>query len=847
MRDSSASSVDLTNCDREAIHLLGMVQPFGFLIAVSFTDWLVERVSLNISRWMDAKPADLVGKPIHEVIHGNAIHAIRGNLHSAIMGNTTARLFGLDLAAGLTCDVAVHLVEKTVLIECEPTSNDPSFNAAATVQGMIARLLQTDNDRAFYHVAAREVRALTGFDRVMVYRFDQDGAGEVIAESARSGIESYLGLHYPASDIPRQARQLYERNWLRIIADVNAGPTPIEPPLDQQRRPLDLSMSTLRSVSTIHIEYLQNMGVQSSMSVSILREGRLWGLFACHHYSPHCVSFGRRTAAELFGQMFSLLMENRERKAEAEYEGRGQTLHQRLIAMMANEGLQFESIVAHLDDIADLLTCDGIALWMNDCAILRGQAPSEAQLSGLVQHLKGKGITGIYAQHDIGGEYPAAREFVERGAGMLVVPLSRAPGDYLIFFRVEAARHVNWAGDPSKPVTAGPLGDRLSPRKSFELWKETVRGQSLPWRPVECRIAENLRVSMIEVILHLSDVTAEERRSGQQRQDLLIAELNHRIRNILGLIRGVISQSKDPRHTIESFTSFVGGRIQALARAHDQITADHWGPGSFQALLKGEAAAYIGGKTERLTFSGPDALIAPEALTTLALVMHEMITNSAKYGALSDNRGRVEISTCFDQLGRYAIEWSEHGGPPVKPPTRRGFGSTVIERSIVHDLKGESRLDFLLPGLRAYFLIPAAYVAPAEAAHPPAPDPVHDVKATAPLPGEVLIVEDNLIIALDTEDMLRRIGVKTVRVVSSVEEALQRIEQRPPDFTLLDVNLGEETSFDIAEKLAARGLPFAFTSGYGEPIAFPDQFSDIQRLRKPYSLDSLRELLISPR
>jgi light-regulated signal transduction histidine kinase (bacteriophytochrome) len=205
---------------------------------------------------------------------------------------------------------------------------------------------RTDGHSERLEQPAREVRALTGFDRVMVYRFDQDGAGEVIAESARSGIDSYLGQRYPASDIPRQARQLYERNWLRIIADVNAEPSPIEPPLDRQGRPLDLSMSTLRSVSAIHIEYLQNMGVQASMSVSILREGRLWGLFACHHYAPHRVNFGRRTAAELFGQMFSLLMENRERKAESEYEGRGQTLHQRLITMMAGEGLQFESIVA---------------------------------------------------------------------------------------------------------------------------------------------------------------------------------------------------------------------------------------------------------------------------------------------------------------------------------------------------------------------------------------------------------------------------------------------------------------------------------------------------------------------
>jgi len=254
-----------------------------------------------------------------------------------------------------------------------------------------------------------------------------------------------------------------------------------------------------------------------------------------------------------------------------------------------------------------------------------------------------------------------------------------------------------------------------------------------------------------------------------------------------------------------------------------------------------------GDHVAKASFNGHAMLqVAPEALTTLALVMHEMITNSAKYGALSDNRGRVELSTSFDRLGRYAIEWSEQSGPPVKPPTRRGFGSTVIERSIAHDLKGESRLDFQLAGLRAYFLIPAACVVPTKDT-PPATIQTHEVTPAGPVPNDVLVIEDNLIIALDTEDMLRKAGVKTVRVASGVGEALRLIEQQLPEFSLLDVNLGEETSFEIAEKLAERASPFAFTSGYGEPVAFPEKFSHIQRLRKPYSFNSLRALLVSSR
>jgi len=447
----------------------------------------------------------------------------------------------------------------------------------------------------------------------------------------------------------------------------------------------------------------------------------------------------------------------------------------------------------------------------------------------------------VIARHDIGAEYPPGRAFAERAAGMMVVPLSRPARDYLIFFRREISRSVNWAGDPSKPVTSGPLGDRLTPRRSFELWRETVRGQSSSWLAVECRIAEALRVSLLEVILRLSDLTESERRRAQERQELLIAELNHRVRNILGLIRGVITQSKDSASDVEAFTKVIGGRIHALAMAHDQITADNWSAASFRGLIKAEAGAYLAAKADRVVISGPEVLIEPQAFTTIALVIHEMITNSAKYGALSDSIGRVEIATALDALGHLTIDWSEHGGPPVKPPTRRGFGSTVIERSIRHDLKGDAQVEFAPAGLRAVFTIPAAYVhaAPVEV-RSGAETVAESPEDGGRMPKDVLVVEDNMIIALDAEDIMRKFGVGTVRSASSVAQALREISDRPPEFALLDVNLGTETSFEIAKRLTEIGVPFVFATGYGEQVAFPPEFSDAPKLRKPYSIDSLR-------
>lgn len=842
---SIGASVDLTNCDREPIHLLGAIQPFGFLLAVSSSDWFVQHVSSNVADWLKVAPADMLGRSLLNFFHGDAIHTLRNQLHIVNMTGTTARLFGIHIDdSPRRFDLAVHTQDGLVVIECEPSVADSSVNASALVRGMMNRVQGMRDPRTLSRVAARELRALTGFDRVMVYRFAHDDSGEVIAESAHAGIESFLGLHYPASDIPRQARVLYERNWLRIIPDIEAVPSPIQPTLDSRGKPLDLSQSVLRSVSPIHIEYLRNMGVRASMSVSILREGRLWGLFACHHYAPLHVSFERRTAAELFGQMFSLLMENREREAESGYENRARELHNRLVQDMVGEENRAQSITKHLDAIADQLTCDGIGLSLGSQVTLHGMTPEPRQFAGLIQHLRTSLATsGNYASNEIRATYPEAAEFQERAAGMLAMPLSKLPRDYLVFFRREVAHTVNWAGDPNKPVTADPLGDRLTPRKSFELWRETVTGQSVPWSPADLRIANGLRISLLEVILRLTDQTEEEQRRAMQRQDLLIAELNHRVRNILSLIRGLINQSRDPDLTSVQFMDVVGSRIQALARAHDLITADQWGPALFSALVESEAGAYLNGGAQRVQLVGPDARLQPQAFTVLALVIHELTTNSAKYGALTDRRGIVTIQTRLDDSNNFIIDWRERGGPPVQPPSRRGFGSAVIERTIPYDLKGEAQIDFELAGVHAHFLIPGDYVRRVDEVAIAAYAATTSAPEEFLIPEDVLLVEDNFIIALDAEDALRKIGACEIRTASNVSAALEMIEERLPEFAVLDVNLGIQTSFEVANRLVALGVPFAFMTGYGENESFPAELAHIPRVRKPFTHQSLAAVL----
>ncbi len=831
--------LDLTTCDREPIHLLGNVQPFGFLLVLT-RDLNIISTSTNASEFLGIDHEVMIGGAADDLFASKAMHVIRGRMQMLRGPDAVERIFGIELRKDSKAlfDVAVHFSGPYVVIDGEPNTQENDLNASDFVRVMLGRLRNTVTFEAFCREAARQMKALTGFDRVMVYRFDPDGAGEVIAEVANPSLVSYLGLHYPASDIPKQARILYERNWLRIIPDINAEPFPLSPQLGKDG-PFDLSMSSVRAVSKIHIEYLQNMGVGASLSVSILRDSRLWGLFACHHYSPRHISFERRTAAELFGQMFSWILEGREREQDVAYENRAREINNTIMTEMASGKPALETLTSLLDQLGHVISCDGAAVYNDGQVTMSGLTPTSDEFAGLVKFLNAQTITGVFAVNEIAKLYPPAADFVERAAGLLAVPISRGPRDYLIFFRAEVARSVTWAGDPSKPIAMGPHGARLTPRKSFETWREVVRGQSTHWRPADIRIAEMLRLTVLEVILRLTDAAEKERRNAQERQELLIAELNHRVRNILSLIRGLINQGKNSTMTAEQFAAVVGGRIEALARAHDQITKLHWSPGSVRTLIESEAAAYLGGKADRVNFSGPDVALEPEAFATLALVVHELVTNSAKYGALCDSTGLVQIEWHIDKADQLVIEWQEKGGPPVTPPKRRGFGSTIIERSIPYDLAGQSEIHYELLGVRARMVIPARYVRPDVVFTKAPQQPGRAGTAEKLFSGTVLILEDNLIIAMDAETIMERLGAKRVDISSNVRDALRSIDKTRPDFALLDINLGTENSVPVAMKLKELGVPFAFATGYGERAPLPPELSDVPVVQKPYMPEAI--------
>lgn len=837
-------AVDLSNCDREPIHILGNVQPFGFLVATT-PDWMIARVSENLQGFTGAAPEAALGMPLNHLFAREAIHTIRNRLTGLRGPDAVERILGLALLGDARLfDVAVHFAGREIVIEAEPAAVEP-IEAVSVVRGMIARLQHVDDLSAFLREGARQVRAITGFDRVMVYRFDAQESGEVVAEAVRHGVESFLGLHYPASDIPAQARQLYLRNTFRVIADVGAVPVPLVPGRDPAGQVLDQSLCVLRAVSPIHIEYLRNMGVRASLSISIVVGGKLWGLFACHHYAPRLPTMAARGAAELFGQMFSLMLEAREHAQARDYEARGRAVTDRLLATVAQDNDLLDDPQWLADVIGDAIPADGIGIFMRGQLSLVGLTPSAAQFEAIVRMLNRVSSGQVFATESIQTLVPEAAGHADVAAGMLAIPLSREPRDYVVLFRAERLREVLWGGKPEKDMVYGPNGPRLTPRKSFEAWSELVKGTCLAFTPAQRRVAEALRVGMLEVLVRLAETAGAERARASERQEVLIAELNHRVRNILSLIRGLIAQTRDGAQDVATFIATLDDRIRSLARAHDQITADRWGPAPLLELIEVEASAYLRDRSHRIVARGENVLLYPVAYVTMALVIHELTTNAAKYGALADS-GTVDLSWEIErESGDLVIDWRERDGPEVREPGHRGFGSTIIERSIPYDLGGTARVDFHRQGLHARFTLPARSIAGVAAARAHGALPIRAEGGCTPLAGkDALLVEDSMIIALDGEEALRDLGARSVTTVPSVRDALRMIDERMTgeglfDFALLDYNLGVTTSAPIADRLAELGVRFAFATGYGEGLD-TRAWGDVPVITKPYGLKELR-------
>ncbi|WP_162784711.1 GAF domain-containing protein [Paracoccus suum] len=838
------------SCAREPIQFLGGVQDFGCLLVLS-TDWVVRNASANCGAVLGIEAEAMVGTRLIEHLPPDAMHLLRGKVQILGRGGDDGiSVFEVDLLQdGRRFDIALHRDGDNLLFDFERSGDGTHHADAAVVGALLARVRAAPDPRAMCDIAANGIWAMTGFDRVMVYKFDPDYSGVVIAEALGAGADSYMDQRFPASDIPAQARALYTRSLLRIIADVDAPVHPLVPAVGPDGKPVDLSLSVTRAVAPIHLTYLRNMGVGASMSASILRGGKLWGMIACHHPRAHYVDYNTRAQIELFTRLLSYELTLAEIAAEGEHARAAHAMHERVSAALASgiqPGLEL-SILAQ--EIGTVIAFDGMTLMLRGIYDSQGLTPTEAEHRALLSALVAAGPAKVFATDHLEADLPGVIA-PERGiGGLLAIPLRSHPREYVLLLRREVTQDVVWAGVPQKTLL--PDG-RLSPRKSFEAWREQVSGHSLPWNAGDLRAAEVLRITLLEMALKQTADTSHRDLRRSHSQEVVIAELNHRLRNMFGLVGGLISRgAAGASPEVGKFATELRGRIEALARASDVLTGTSEDQDTtLRRLICTEIEAFAG-DSERLHFSGGDVVLAAGARGTMALVIHELVTNAVKYGALSSPSGQVEVAFVTDgEAGDerpLRLRWTERGGPAVRPPKRSGFGSTLLSSAIPHELGGDAQVSFEATGLAAEFLIPARCIE--EVVEQPEVQAASARTAAARgarprFTGRALVVEDNLLIAMNAADALRAMGAADVVIAGTIADALERIAAGGFDLAILDLDLGGRLSTPVAEALRAAGVPFLLATGYDDGSgAAAAVLRDAPRLSKPYSNDAIAEAL----
>lgn len=507
-------TVDLTNCDREPIHIPGLIQPHGVLLVLREPTLEIVQVSNNTFEAIGYRPQDLLGKSLSDFFGDEGVRAIEECLAENFDHTNPLHLAIESPNKSLHFDGIVHRSNGGLVLELEfqqTSETTDFFRFYQRVKGAIAKLQKAQTRLEMCGVVVQEVRKLTGFDRVMVYQFDEEGAGSVVAEDKSDAVEPYLGLHYPPSDIPTQARQLYTLNWLRLVPDANYQPiglTPEDNPLTDA--PLDMSLSVLRSVSPIHIEYLHNMGVTASMSISLIHNQKLWGLIACHHSSPKYVPYDLRTACEFIGQVMSVELANKETNEDLEYQTRAKSLQAKFVEILSGANTFLEGLAGLDANLLDLVDASGAVVCTGDRLVAIGQTPSETDVMPLLAWIEAHIEGNLWQTQALSEVYPEAASFQAVASGLLALRISKTHQSYILWFRPEVVQIVNWGGNPNKPVEVLDNGEmRLSPRKSFALWQETLRGRSLPWKACEIEAVIELRSLIVGVILRQADELAK--------------------------------------------------------------------------------------------------------------------------------------------------------------------------------------------------------------------------------------------------------------------------------------------------------------------------------------------------
>lgn len=702
--------IDLTACDREPIHIPGAIQPHGLMLVVDAAGQSVNHGAGDIEGRLTA---DWMGRPLADILGGELAARAAGagdGVHEGFLGRYVSH-------TGEGLDVSAHRSGDHLIIELEPTHAGPaSASLLGALEAAGAGFERAPSLRALCERAVVEFRRLTGYDRVMIYRFLDDGAGQVIAEDRREGMSPFLNHHFPDTDIPRQARQLYIRNLVRVIPDISYSPAPLRPAWTEAE-PLDMSDSILRSVSPVHIQYLKNMDVGASASVSIIKDGALWGLVACHHETPLVIPYEARAACRALTGGLA-----RQIKAREEAEGyreriRLRSFEDQMVELLSREGTLDAAIARHLPQVRNMFSADGVAVVRGKDLITDGQCPVGKAIMALARWAAPRSIDAVFHTDRLSEVHPAAEDYSAAASGLLAITLTTEEPWVVLWFRAEEMQVVEWAGNPHKDADAGESAV-LTPRASFSAWKETVRGQARRWTVPEIEAAARLKLAVLEVRRtrqlrelnqRLLDTLAEKELLIQQNE-FLIGEVNHRVQNSLQLVSSFLAlQGRGSNDAnLQGALEEARRRLNAVALVHRRLYRGEQievvDLSRYIEELVADMMASMGPEwTGELVLDLSPVSMPTDRAVTVGLVLTELIINANKY-AYDGAAGPLAI-TLTEHRADLRLSVADQGKGKAAASKREGFGSRMME-ALVGQLHGELEYADNRPGLRVTLRAP---------------------------------------------------------------------------------------------------------------------------------------------
>ena len=570
--DQEAFETLLANCANEPIRFPGAIQPHGLLLTLAEPGLEIIQISANVETLLGRTPQSLIGQTLDGLLGQDLVASVRKTLEQPVLSNESPLTVALN---GVTFDGLLHRHDGVLILELELHAGhyEPGSIAGnlTNLGRMLQRLQGATTLQALYDVSVREIQALTGYDRVLIYRFEEEGHGQVIAEASAPSMELFNGLFFPASDIPQQARELYRKNWLRIIPDADYQAVPLVPVLRPDTgEALDLTFATLRSVSPIHCQYMKNMGVLSSMSISLLKDGELWGLISCGNRQPLHVPHELRMACQSIGQVLSLQISAMEAlEVSRQREEKVEALALLNQAMVDSPQNVFDGLARQPEVLMALTGAAGIAIIEDKQLHRYGNCPEPEDIRALHKWLQ-QGGEPVFASHNLSAVYPPAEAYQHVASGVLAMSLPKPVDNGVLWFRPEVKESINWSGDPKKPLDleSSETGLRLRPRTSFEIWKVEMAGISRKWSHGDLFAANDLRRSALE-----NDLARQVRREQQavRTRDDLVAVVSHDLRNPMTVISmrcGMMQKSfsSDGPHTSRRIATAIDTMQQAAGR-----------------------------------------------------------------------------------------------------------------------------------------------------------------------------------------------------------------------------------------------------------------------------------------